>query len=426
LRHNADLQAAQAALKIAHENAVAQKGVFYPQVGANFNPIGGRTAADVSPVLSTPQQYYSLETTQLVISYSPDVFGVNRRNLESLEAQTESQRFQLEATYLTVTTNVVNAAVQEASLRAQIEATKKIIAIEKELLNLLRRQLALGQASGADVALQEAALAQAEETLPPLDKSLAQQRDLLTALAGRYPSAEIAQKFTLDSLKLPRDLPVSLPSQLVEHRPDVKMASSNLHSASAQVGVAVINRLPLINLTANLGSQPSDIAQLFTPSTLLYTLAADMTQPIFDGFTLEHKEKAAEAGFEQAEAQYRSTVIQAFQNVADSLRAAQADANALKAAVAAEKAAKTSLDLTRKQLELGAVNFLALLTAQQTYLQAVLTRVQAEASRLADTAALFQALGGGWWNRNDVIATEAKEDIVAMNPNQVFAPMRGP
>ncbi len=327
--------------------------------------------------------------------------------MELLEAQTEQQRFQLEATYLTLTSNVVAAAIQEASLRAQIEATKKIVAIETNLLGLLRRQLSLGQVAGGDVALQEAALAQAEETLPPLEKQLAQQRDLLTALAGRYPSDEVVQKFTLASLKLPSDLPVSLPSQVVEHRPDVKAASANLHSASASVGVAMANRLPLISLSANTGSSPANFAYLFNPPTLFYALAGNVEQSIFDGFTLYHKQKAAEAALEQADAQYRGTVITAFQNVADLLRALQADARALKAAAAAEAAAKTSLDITRKQMLLGAVNFLALLNAEQTYLQAVLARVQAEAGRYADTAALFQALGGGWWNRDDG-ATVAK------------------
>jgi len=409
LKHNPDLQAAQAALRAAHENAEAQKGLLYPQVSANFNPIGGKTGEDVAPILSNNSVFYSLTIAQVSVSYTPDVFGLVRRGLESLEAQTQGEFFQLEATYLTLTSNVVAAAIQEASLRAQIEATKKIVAIETDLLGLLRRQLSLGQVAGGDVALQEAALAQAEETLPPLEKQLAQQRDLLTALAGRYPSAEVAQKFTLASLRLPRDLPVSLPSQLVEHRPDVKAASANLHSASALVGVAIANRLPVISLTADLGSSPANLANLFSPPTFFYTLAGNVTQTLFDGFTLYHKQKAAEAALEQAEAQYRSTVITAFQNVADSLRALQADARALKAATAAETAAHTSLEITRKQLLLGEVNFLALLTSEQTYLQAVLAHAQAEANRFADTAALFQALGGGWWNRDDS-ATAAKAD----------------
>jgi NodT family efflux transporter outer membrane factor (OMF) lipoprotein len=235
---------------------------------------------------------------------------------------------------------------------------------------------------------------------------LAQQRDLLTALAGRYPSEEVAEKFTLESVQLPRELPVSLPSKLVEQRPDVQAASASLHSASALIGVAVANRLPVISLTANLSTSWTDLAQLFTPPANAYLLTAAVVAPVFDGFTLYHKQRVAEAAYNQAEAQYRSTVITAFQNVADTLRAIQADARAMTASVKAEDAAAKSLAIVRKQFELGQVSTLAVLTTQQTYLTAILTRVQALASRYADTAALFQALGGGWWNRMDIPAQE--------------------
>jgi len=402
LKHNADLQTAQAALRVAYQAAEAQKSAFWPTVGGNYNSQTIKVASEVSPPGSTPGDYLALHTLQLDVAYSPDVFGLVRRGVESAQAQTANQQYQLEATYLTLTSNVVAAAVQEASLRAQIESTKKIIKIETDLLGLLKRQLALGQVAVADVLVQEAALAAAELLLPPLDKQLAQQRDLLTALAGRYPSNEIEEKFTLASLKLPSDLPVSLPSTLVEHRPDVKAAEASLHSASAAIGVAIANRLPLVNLTATVATQASNWALLFTEPTSAYLLMGAVTQPLFDGFNLYHKQKEAEAAYDQAEAQYRSTVIDAFQNVADSLRAIQADARELKAAVHAEDAALKSLNIVRKQAELGQVNSLAILNAQQTYLTALLTRVQAQASRFADTAALFQALGGGWWNRMDV------------------------
>ncbi len=415
MRQNTDLQAAQAGLRNARELAVAQRGLFFPQVGALFNPTGGKIGQDVASPLSNNALYYSLTTAQLSVGYSPDVFGLNQRQAESLEAQAEMQRYQLEAIYLTLTSNVVAAAVQEASLRGQIAATRKIIAIETDLLKLMRSQKDLGQISNADVLAQEAALAQAQETLPPLEKQLALQRDLLTALAGQLPQDQISQKFDFASFHLPHDLPVSLPSKLVEHRPDVKAAEANLHSASAAIGVAVANRLPVLNLTADLGSSPSHLANLFAPQTLFYTLAGSVAESVFDGGTLLHKQRAAQAAFDQADAQYRSTVITAFQNVADSLRAIQADARTLKAAIYAETAAKKSLDLTREQLHLGQINNLTLLNAQQTYLQTSITRVQAEAARYADTAALFQALGGGWWNRNDVSpAAEANTDIIGI------------
>jgi len=403
LQQNADLQAAQAALRVALENAEAQKGLFFPQIGDNYTATRQLVSSDISSPLSSNAYLFSLHTAQLNLSYSPDVFGLNARQVESLDALATNQRFQVEATYLTLTSNLVATAIQEASLRAQIVATKRIITIEADVLKILRRQKAAGQVAEADVAVQEAALAQAQQTLPPLEKQLAQQRDLLTALAGRYAVNEIEEKFSFATLQLPRNLPLSIPSQLVRHRPDVQAAEANLHSASALVGVAVANRLPVINLTANVGSSAANLAQLFTPYTAFWALTGSVSQTIFDGMTLYHKQKAAEAALEQADAQYRSTVIIAFQNVADTLRAIEADARAFRAAVVAERAAAKSLDIVRKQLEYGQVNSVIVLNAQQTYLQALLTRIQAQANRYSDTVALFQALGGGWWNRIDVV-----------------------
>jgi NodT family efflux transporter outer membrane factor (OMF) lipoprotein len=397
--HSPTLQAAQAAIKVAKYNALAQRGIWLPQVtGSSVSSQqlltnAGTVFGDLS---SVPQSEYSLVTHSLSVSFVPDVWGANFRAVENLDAVTEQQLFQLEAAYLTLAGNVVAAAIQEASLRGQIDATKNVITIERRLLDILKRQFDLGQAAQADVLQQEAALAAVEQLLPPLEKQLAQQRDLLTALAGQLSPDEVVQKFDLAHLKLPTNLPISLPSRLVDQRPDVRAAEANMHSASALVGVAIAARLPNITLSANGGTTGYNFAQSFAPGTGFYTVAAGVTAPIFDGFTLYNKQKAAEAALDQAEAQYRATVITAFQNVADALRALQADARALKAAVHSEGAAKASLDIVEKQLGAGQVNQQAVLTAQQTYLTAVITRVQAEANRLSDTAALFTALGGGW------------------------------
>ena len=399
VNHNPGLQAAEAAIKVAHYNALAQRGLFFPQVTGNSTTqqILVANPGQVPPIPTAgPQSEFSLVTNQLTVSFVPDVWGGNFRAVEALDATTEQQLFQLEAAYLTLTSNVVTAAIQEASLRGQMEATQRIIAIEKHLLDILKQQQSAGQASLADVLAQDAALAQAEELLPPLQKQLDQQRDLLTALAGRYAADEIRQKFDLPHLKLPTNLPVSLPGKLVDHRPDVRAAEANMHTAAAQIGVAIAARLPNITLSANGGSTAFNWPQAFAPGTGFYTLGAAVTAPIFDGLTLYHKQKAAEATLEQAEAQYRSTVITAFQNVADALRALQADAKAMRAARRAEDAAKASLDIVQKQLSEGQVNQLAVLNAQQTYLTAAVVRVQTEANRIADTAALFMALGGNW------------------------------
>jgi NodT family efflux transporter outer membrane factor (OMF) lipoprotein len=402
LAANPTLTAAQAALRQAHENTLAQRGLYYPSVTGEINASRNLTpTAALSPAGPTSNPYYSLITPQLNVSFVPDVWGANRRAVESLAAQEQSQRFQLEATYLTLTSNVVSGAVQEASLRGQIAATQQTIQVETTLLGILHRQLDLGQAAGADVAAQEAALAQAQLLLPPLQKQLDAQRDALTDLAGRYPSEEIEDTFNLQDLALPLDLPVSIASKLVEQRPDVRQAEENLHAASAQIGQAVAARIPQITLTADVGNGASSASRLFTPGTNFWTIAGSLSGPIFDGFTLLHKQLAAEAAFEQIAAQYRATVLSAFQNVADSLRALQSDANALRAASASEAAARRSLDIVHRQLDLGQIAYLSVLNAENTYQQARLALVQAEANRLADTAALFQALGGGWWHRTD-------------------------
>ncbi len=397
---NPNLTAAQAALRQAHENTLAQRGAYFPTVDAQFGASRNLTPVEaLSPAGPTPNPYYSLITPQLNISFTPDVFGANRRAVESLEAQEQGSKFQLEATYVTLTSNVVAGAVQEASLRGQVDATRETIHVESQLLTILHRQLDLGQAAGADVAAQEALLAQAQLLLPPLERQLDQQRDALTALAGRYPSQEIEATFNLSGLALPLDLPVSVPSKLIQQRPDVRQAEANLHSASAMIGQAIAARIPQISITGDIGNSSSNASKLFTPGTNFWTIAGGLTQPIFDGFTLLHKQRAAQAAFDQAAAQYKATVISAFQNVADSLRALETDADALRAASASETAARRSLDIVQRQLQLGQIAYLSLLNAQNTYQQARLALVQAEAARLADTAALFQALGGGWWHR---------------------------
>jgi len=406
LKNNPDLAAAQAALRVAQANLAAGKGAFFPAIDANFSasrqkpPLSGPVEQDENgnPILSPT---FNLFTGQVLVSYTPDVFGGIRRNVESLQALSDNQRFQLEATYLTLTSNIVVAAVQEASLRGQIDATQSLIKIATDVLQLLRTQFNAGQISESDVVTQEAALAQIEQTLPPLQRQLEQQRHLLSALTGGLPNQELPEKFTLAGLRLPRDLPVSVPSQLVQQRPDLRAAEESLHSASSLIGVAVANRLPNVTLTGNVGSTGPMIAELFSPGTGTWAIAGSVLQPIFHGGTLYQQEVAARATFEQASSQYRSTVVTAFQNVADSLSALRNDALALQKAVAAENAANRSLTIARRRLELGDINYILVLNAQQTYFQALLTRVQAQANRFADTAALFQALGGGWWNRED-------------------------
>jgi len=402
LKNNPDLKSAQAALLVARENTLAQRGAYYPSVSGSFSATRAKTSNQLSPVPNASVFQYSLFTPEVSVSYVPDVFGLNRRTVESLKAQQEQARYVVAATNITLSSNVAAAAIQEASLRAQIDATNELIKINSNMLDVLRNQYVKGYIGRLDVAAQEAQLAQVVATLPPLLKQLAQQRDLLAALSGGYPNEDLIEKFELSSLHLPLELPLTLPSQLVERRPDVLQAEENLHSASALIGVARANRLPSFNLTGDIGSMALAFGNIFAAGNGFRDATAGVTQPIFQGGTLMHKERAARAAYVQADEQYRSTVLTAFQNVADTLHALEQDADGLKAAVAARDAAKVTLDLTTRQMQVGYANYLALLSAEQSYQQSVISVVQAQANRYADTAALFQALGGGWWNRSDV------------------------
>jgi NodT family efflux transporter outer membrane factor (OMF) lipoprotein len=406
LKNNPSIKAGQAALAVARHNVRAQEGAFFPSLGALFSGSRAATSQQLSPVPNATEFYYSLFTPQLNVSYTPDVFGLNRRTVESWKAQEEQQRFALAATHITLSSNVVTAAIQEASLRGQIAATHQLIDINSKSLDILRTQLSKGYASRLDVAAQESQLAQIQATLPPLLKQLGQQRDLLAALSGGFAANSPVESFDLEKLELPGELPLSVPSKLVAQRPDVRQAEENLHAASAQVGVAIANMLPNITLSANGGSSALAIGQLFTPGLQFWTIAGAAAQPIFQGGALYQKNRAAVAAYRQAGAQYRSTVITACQNVADTLVALDQDAAALKAAAEAEHSAKVTLDLVTRQKQIGYASYLALLSAEQTYQQALINLVQAKANRFTDTAALFQALGGGWWHRPDAMTSD--------------------
>jgi len=412
LRHNPSLDAAKSAIRVAQELTLAQYGAFFPLIQANYVPSRQQVPQALSSPLANGANVFNLQTAQVLVSYTFDVWGVNRRTVESLQAQADFQRFQAEAAYLTLTSNVVLAAINEASLRGQIDATNKMIDANVKILDILRNQFNAGYAARTDVAAQEAALAQIRATLPPLRKALQQNRDAIAALAGRFPSQDPPEKFLLAAMRLPVDLPVSLPSELINQRPDVRSAEEQLHSASAQVGVAIGNMLPQFTISAAGGyTQALFASSLISQQNQFFTLTGGVLQPVFDGFNLWHREQSAQAALDQAVAQYRVTVIGAVQNVADSLRALQNDADLLKAANDFERASKISLDLAQQQLQGGYINIVLLLTAQTTYQQSLIGLVQAQAARLSDTVALYQALGGGWWNHDLFPAAPARPAI---------------
>jgi NodT family efflux transporter outer membrane factor (OMF) lipoprotein len=422
LRANPDIQAAAAGLKVAQENARAQRATLFPTVQSNFGAAATQVPNFLSPPLADPNNFsYSLFTVGLTLTYNLDLWGANRRQIESLEALAEAQCFQLEGAYLSLAANVVAAAILEASLRAQIEATQRIIATQRDTLDILNRQSGLGAVTGADVAAQQAALAQVEATLPPLQKALAQQRNLLATLTGRFPNEAMLERFNLTDLKLPQELPLSLPSRMVEQRPDVRAAEANLHSSSALVGVATANQFPNITLNASIATQALTFGTLFGPALPASVIGGSVLQTLLDGGALRAKKRAAQAALEQADAQYRSTVLTAFRSVSDTLRALEYDSLALRAAVAAEQATAASLQIARRRLELGDTTYIFVLTAELAYQQAALLRVQAQAARFTNTAALFQALGGGWWNRG-MTPPEAKAGPPRCRPPAPSAP----
>jgi NodT family efflux transporter outer membrane factor (OMF) lipoprotein len=404
LAHNADLKAAQAALLVAHENTLAQHGLFAPKVTAGVSVTREQDPSGaLAPVPSNNAFLYTLITPQLSVSYMPDVFGLNKRTVEAARAQEEASKYQMLAVDITLTANVALAAIQEASLEDQIETTNELIGINRQLLSLLQYQKSKGYIGGPDLVAQQAALAQLEASLPPLIKQRDQQDHLLAVLAGRFPSQLAPQKLSLTNMTLPSDLPLSLPSVIVEQRPDILQAQANMHAASAQVGVATANRLPNITLTGNAGSTALAIGQVFGPGTGFWNIGAALLAPIFDGGTLLHQQRGARAAYTETAEQYRGTVLTAFQNVADTLSALEHDAEAVKASAAAADAGKASLDLARLRYKDGYDPYVAVLNAEQTYQQARLSLVQAETNRFTDTVALYQALGGGWWHQAQIV-----------------------
>jgi NodT family efflux transporter outer membrane factor (OMF) lipoprotein len=399
IKDSPTLAAAQAALREARENLNAQRGaLLLPQVDGSLSAARQKESAITSGVPGGT--IFNLYNASVNVSYTLDVFGGNRRELEALQSQVDYQNYLVEAAYLTLAANVVTAAVKEASLRAQLQSTRDIADLQQKTLSLIERQFAAGAVARTPILAQQTQVAQTLATLPPLEKSLAQTRHQLSVLAGKFPSDGGFAEFSLDALQLPEDLPLSLPSALARQRPDIRASEALLHAASAQIGVATANLYPQITLSGSYGFAATRTGDLFKSGNDFWSIGASLLQPLFHGGELTARRRAAIAAFEQAEAQYRSTVLNAFQEVADALRALESDAATLQAQAEAAMRAKESLDLTEKQYRLGAVSYLSLIDAQRQYQQTQVSLVQAQAARFADTAALFQALGGGWWNRD--------------------------
>jgi len=393
------VQAARATLLSAAETYKAQRGgLLLPAVDATGTAVRQKEpgAAFGQPGTSF---LFNLFDASVGVTYRLDLFGASRRQVEALRAQADYQRWQLEAARLTLADNVVTTAVNIASLHAQVAALTDIVTSERDQLKVVQRQFDAGAASRSDLLAQRTQVAENEAQLPALEKQLAQAQHRLAVLAGRTPDDETLPDFTLDLLTLPADLPLSVPSKLVRQRPDVQAAEALLHESTAQLGVATANMYPQLNLTGSIGSETVTASDLFKTGTAAWNIGGSLMQPLFHGGELLGLKRAARADLERATAEYRQAVLAALQDVADTLRALEADARTLQADLITETDAQDTLNMTKLQYKVGGVSYLQLLNAERVFLQARQNRMQAEAARYADTAALFQALGGGWWNR---------------------------
>jgi NodT family efflux transporter outer membrane factor (OMF) lipoprotein len=404
---NPTLQSAQATLRQSQFLLKAGYGVFSPQVSGSF----GVTREQFNPAqIGSPQpaSVFNLFSLSASVSYAIDIWGGQRRGVEALRAQVQAQRYNVLGAYLILAGNVTDTAITLAACRAQVQATNDLIALEKDQVSVTKAQAQAGTVPFANVLSMQSELASTQATLPPLQEKIDQADHLLVTLLGREPAALSfaagMQGLDLKDFKLPVNLPVSLPADLVRQRPDILLAEQQLVAANAQIGVALAAMLPGLSLSGTVGAENTNLSNLFNPASLAWSLGAGLLGPIFDGGTRWFQHKAAIEAHAAVLATYRQTVLSALAQVADTLRALEHDADAVNAQTAAVHAASDALQLTKVNYQSGTVNYLQLLIADEQYHQATLGYVQAQAQRLQDTVALYLALGGGWWNTPRALA----------------------
>jgi NodT family efflux transporter outer membrane factor (OMF) lipoprotein len=400
---NPSLQAAQASLRQSQENLRAGYGVFYPQLDAGAGATREKFSA-ASIGQGSSSRIFNLYTLSGTVTYALDVFGGDRRAVEGLSAQVDYQRYAALGTYLTLSGNIVNTVVARAAYAAQIRATAHIIALQKDQMHIAQAQVEAGTASYTTLLSVQSQLASTEATLPPLRQRLDQTGHLLAALTGHTPVERTPPEIDLADLTLPTNLPVSLPSELVRQRPDILAAEAQLHNASANIGVATAAMFPRFTLSGSFGQLSNTGGTLLQSGSNVWSLGADVTAPLFHGGALGHQRKAAMEAYQVALASYRQLVLSGFEQVADALRALEHDAETVEAQSRALDAAGGALKLLQANYEAGLASYLQVLVADQQYQQASIACLQARAQRLQDTTALFVALGGGWWNKDqDVV-----------------------
>jgi NodT family efflux transporter outer membrane factor (OMF) lipoprotein len=399
LSNSPQIAQAKATLRQASATLEGETGATrYPQVDLQLGAMRQQIDTTALGIPNVPQAGpFNLYNASLNVSYTVDAFGANTRMLEGLQAQVQNQAEELQAARLTLAGNVVTAAIRQAALRAQIDSMEHMLQLQRQQLAIMSQRLAAGGISTLDLKNQSTLVAQSEAALPSLQQQMAQVSHQLAVYLGKAPGEIEVSPLDLNSLTLPEQLPLSLPSALARQRPDIRAAEATLHQASAQVGVATAGLYPQLTLSSSAGVEQTHISDIAN-SLNVWSFGLKLMQPLFHGGELRAKKRSAVAAYDAAAAGYQQTVLQALQQVADSLRALEHDAQALQARTQAAENAKSSLAITQQQYQVGGVSHLSLLDAQRQSMQNDLDRTVAQAARYSDTAALLQALGGGWWN----------------------------
>jgi NodT family efflux transporter outer membrane factor (OMF) lipoprotein len=396
LKANNDLASAEASLRQARQLAASAEGARAPQIDGGYSVERQRTSDTLANNLNDPNLYlYTLHTAQVSVSYPLDLFGGLKSRALSAHASAEVAQHRLEAAKTMTVANLVTAVVQQAALSDQLAAANRSVGNNRQILTMMEQRQKLGDIGAADVAAQQTALANAEGQIPALSRALTHQRGLIAILIGVAPGSELPALPTLAELTLPGALPVGLPAQIVRNRPDVRAAEAQMKGAGADVGAAIAARLPSLTLTATAGGAAQKFADMFATGNPFWSIIGGITQPLFRGRQLLHQQKAAEAALDGAKAQYRGAVLRAFADVEDALAGLRTDSVALDAATRASSAADRNFGYTQQAMKLGGVGTLALLNASSAAAQASEQLIQARATRLVDTVALYQAVGGG-------------------------------
>lgn len=394
---NQTLKSAEASLRQSQDNLRAGYGVFLPQVDAGASA-SRQKSSPLSFSGNTSSSIFNLYSLAGTVSYALDIFGGERRAVESLQAQVDVERYTVVGAYLTLSGNIVNTIIAQAAYREQIKATEETVKLEQEQVDIGKAQAEAGIIPYSNVLSLESQLSATEANLPILKQQLSQADHLLATLSGRTPAEWNPPDVELADLKLPSDLPLSLPSDLVRQRPDILASESQLHSASAGIGVATAALFPNFTLNGNYGFNSTKLENLSKNAVSLWSIGADIVAPIFHGGTLWYQRRAAIEAYNQSLADYRETVLSSFEQVADTLRALEHDAETLKAQSDAMQQADEALRLIQANYQAGIVDYLQVLIANYQYYQARISYIQAVAQRLQDTVAFYVALGGGWWN----------------------------